>query len=68
MHKLIHKLRKAQHMDAANTLMEEGTENNFSSRLNEISKESLMEIESKKNLEKPPLTLEIKSPWTIIER
>lgn len=68
MHKLIHKLRKAQHMDAANTLIEEVTENNFSSHLNEISKESLLEIESKKNLEKQTLTLEIKSPWTIIER
>ncbi len=68
MHKLIHKLRKAQHMDAANALIEEVTENNFSSRLNEISKESLLEIESKKNLEKPTLTLEIKSPWSIIER
>ena len=55
-------------MDAANILIEEVTDNNFSSCLNEISKESLLEIESKKNLEKPPLTLEIKSPWTIIER
>lgn len=68
MHKLIHKLRKTQHMGTANSLIEEESENNFSSCLNEISRESLIEIESKKSLEKPPLSLEIKSPWTIIER